>query len=90
LIPKTNPHAGPGLFDTIPPAPATLPPATIAALMEVVPEGRRMWVWSILATALDGRRTVAAVREVLNHDRMDRALVARLTDPMIPRIGATP
>ena len=41
-----------------------------------------MWVWSILVTALDGRRTVAAVREVLNHERMDRALVARLTDPM--------
>jgi len=72
----------PGLFDTIPPVPATLPPATIEALQEVVPEGRRMWVWSILVTALGGRRTVAAVREVLNHDRMDRALVERIVGPM--------
>jgi hypothetical protein len=41
-----------------------------------------MWVWAILLTALDGRRTLEAVREVLSHDRMDRDLVARLTDPM--------
>ena len=73
---------GPGLFDTPPAVLVTLPAATLAALQEVIPEGRRMWVWSILVTALDGRRTLDAVIEVLSHDRMDRALISRLTDPM--------
>ena len=63
-------------------SPAPLPPATVEALREVVPEGRRLWVYTILLTALDGRRTVAAVREVLNHERMDRALVERIVGPM--------
>ncbi len=80
----------PGLFDMPPAVPAPLPPATVEAMREIVSDGQRMWIATLLLSVLTGKRSLDALRETLGHEKLPADLITRLVDPMIPRIGATP
>ncbi len=62
-----------------------LPPATIAALEEVIPLGKRSYVGSLVLSGLAGKRSLASLHEVLIRERIDHHLVDKIIDPL--RVG---
>lgn len=63
-------------------APPTLSISTIAVLEEIASVGHREWIAGLLFSVLDGRRSVAALRETLSHERLPRDLVDRIMHTM--------
>ncbi len=72
----------PGLFNAIPADPATLPAPTLEAMREIVSDGQRMWIATLLFSVLTGKRTLEALRETLSHERLPRDLVDRIIHTM--------